>query len=204
MKNYLVVISVLFIFMDCHSQESENYIELGKVEMANQNFDGAINIFTLGIDNDVEKAECYFARGLCYNFIKEYQKSVSDFTNSEKLGNNDVKLFTLRGFAYSVLGNNELALEDLNKAILIDPEFYPKNYFNKASLEIRLGKNDDAIRDFTIYIAKTNDFLGYSERGKILLYQNKIEEACKDLKKSTELGNLDKEILQLQNNICNK
>lgn len=189
--------------MNCNSQENKNYLELGKIEMAKQNFDEAIKLFTLGINNNQEKSECYFARGLCYNMIKDYQTSVSDFTNSEKLGNNDVKLFTLRGFAYSMLGNNQLALNDLSKAILIDPDFYPKNYFNKASLEIRLGKDDDAINDFTIYATKTNDFVGYSERGKVFLYQNKKDEACKDFDKSIQLGNSDKEILNLQKSNCN-
>jgi tetratricopeptide (TPR) repeat protein len=202
MKKILLIFTFL-LFLSFSSQEKENYIEKGKIEMANYNIDEAIKMFTLGIDNNQEKAECYFVRGLCYNLIKDYQKSVSDFTNSEKLGNNDVKLFTLRGFAYSVLGNNELALDDLNKAILINPDFYPKNYFNKASLEMRLGKNDDAINDFTIYANKTNDFVAYSERGKILLYQNKKDDACKDFEKSIELGNKDDEILKLQKSICN-
>lgn len=192
-----------FFSVSCNTQRKENYIDKGKAEMAKQNFDEAIKIFTLGIDNNQEKEECYFARGLCYNLIKDYQKSVSDFTNSERLGNSDVKLFTLRGFAYSELGNNELALDDLRKAVLIDPDYYPKNYFNKALLEIRLGKNDDAINDFTIYANKTNDFIAYSERGKVLLYLQKKDEACKDFEKSIELGNKDDFILNLQKSFCN-
>ena len=188
--------------MICNSQRKENYIEKSKTEMANQNFDEAIKVFTIGIDNNQGKAEGYFGRGLCYNLIKDYQKAVSDFENSERLGNNDVKLFTLRAYAYSELGKNELALNDLNKAILIDPDFYPKNYFNKASLEIRLGRNDEAINDFTIYADKTNDFIAYSERGKILLYQNKKDDACKDFEKSIELGNQDKAVLELQKSNC--
>ncbi len=202
MKKSIFLFFGLIIFMNCNSQQNVKYLELGRAEMAKQNINEAIRIFTLGIGNSQEKAECYFARGLCYNLIKDYNKSISDFTNSETLGNNDEKLFTLRGFAYSVLGNNELALNDLNKAILLNPDFYPKNYFNKASLEIRLGKNDDAINDFTIYADKTNDFVAYSERGKIFLYQNKKDKACKDFEKSVKLGNRDEEILKLQKSNC--
>lgn len=199
-----IVILYSFCLFNCKGQEKTDYFQKAKIEMANQNFEKAIELFTKSIDKKQEVAESFFARGLCYNLIKDYKNSVKDFTDSEKLGNDDVKLYTLRGFAYSELGENYLAFDDLNKAISINPDFYPKNYYNRGALEIRLKKAEEAIADFSIYIEKTDDPIAYCERGKVFSYLKKKDKACEDFEKAIELGYSDEEVLQLKNLNCKK
>lgn len=197
-------ICFFILFLNCKGQEKTHYFEEAKSEMANMNWEEAIKLFSKSIDNNQEVKESYFARGLCYNLIKDFKNSVEDFTNSEKLGNNDVKLYTLRGFAYNQIGKNIEALDDLNKAISINPDFYPKNFYNRGALEVKLNKNEEAIKDFSIYIEKTEDPIAYYERGKLFVFFNKKDEACKNFRKAIQLGHSDDEILLLKNRICEK
>ena len=46
--------------------------------MANQNFEKAINLFTKAINKKQNTAEAFFARGLCYNLKKDFEKSTED------------------------------------------------------------------------------------------------------------------------------
>jgi len=199
--NKFLFFFILLIFTNCYSQ-NDNYFDLGKQEIKNQNFDKAIENLSIAISKNQNKSEAYFARGLCYNMIKDYQKSTKDFNSAEHLGIEDVKLYTLRGFAFNQINQNELALKDLNKAIDIDPEFYPKNYYNKGSLEIKLNMYNEALIDFNEYLKREENPIGYFERGKLLLYFGKKNDACKDFETSFNLGNNTNEISELRQKNC--
>ena len=84
----------------------------------------------------------------------------------------------------------------------MNPEFYPKNYYNKASLEIKLNRNEEALNDFNEYIKREQEPLGYFERGKLFYNLGRNEEACKDFETSLKLGNKSEEILRLKEEIC--
>ena len=203
MRNAFVFFFVTLLFINCNSQETENYFELGINEMSKKNFDKAIILFSNAIDNDEEKAESYFARGLSYNLIKNFEKSTRDFTSAENLGYNDIKLYTLRGFAYNQINRNDLAIKDIDKAISMDSDYYPPNYFNRAMLNVKLNRNEEAVNDLNIFIEKVgDDSNAYFERGKILLNQNKKENACLDFKKAISFGSTNSELLKLQELYC--
>lgn len=166
------------------------------------NLQQAIGFFTESIDKNQEVGESYFVRGLCYNLLKDYNNSINDFVHSENLGNrNDDRLYTLRGFAYSQKGESELALKDLEKAILINKD-YIRNYFNRGMLKVRLNKNNEAIDDLNYYLSKSEDPNAYFERGKIhLLLSNKIA-ACRDFEKAVLLKNNNETLINLKNSNC--
>ena len=201
MKNIILTFIILFS-NGCSSQDNKNYFDLGKQEMKNQNLEKAVEYLSIAIDKNQNKSEAFFARGLCNNLLKKFDNSTDDFTSAEKLGFIDVKLYTLRGFAYNQINKNELALKDVSKAIEMNPEFYPKNYYNKASLEIKLNRNEEALNDFNEYIKREQEPLGYFERGKLFYNLGRNEEACKDFETSLKLGNKSEEILRLKEEIC--
>jgi tetratricopeptide (TPR) repeat protein len=201
MKKYFLFFTLL-VFINCFSQDNKNYFDLGKLEMKNQNFNEAIKNLSTAIAENQNRAEAYFARGLCYNLIKDYEKSTADFTSAENLGFKDIRLYTLRSFAFDQINDQNLALKDLNKALEIDPEFYPKNYYNRGALQVKLKNYRKALLDFNEYLKREKESIGYFERGKLLLYLGKKNEACEDLKTSFNLGNNTTEILKLTEKSC--
>ena len=202
MKQILSLVIVVLFYVSSPSQSRAKYLELGKTEMANHNYDEAIKLFSKSIKKNQKKSESYFARGLCYNLLQHYDKSISDFTEAEKLGNRDAKLYTLRAFAYSVNEKNDLALQDLDKAIAIDPEAYIGNYYNRAMLQLSFNKYDLALQDLNDYLARAEDPNGYHERGKTLMSKGDLKAACEDFRKSAALGNTDEKLLKATKAIC--
>ncbi len=201
MKQILAVI-IFLLFNACASKKDTQYLQLGKAEMANQHFDEAAKLFTKSIEKNPANAESFFARGLNYNLLKDFESAVSDFNQAEKLGYTDAKLYTLRSFAYNMTEKNDLALQDLDKAIEMDPDSYAGNYYNRAMLQLSLKKPDLAMLDLNKYVEATQNPNGYFARGKIVLGKGDLKSACEDFKRAISFGSTDEELLKISDAIC--
>jgi len=60
---------------------------------------------------------------LCYFQIGQYEKAVSDFDASIKLKPADALIYHIRGTANVKLGNDQSAIEDYNKAIILKKDY---------------------------------------------------------------------------------
>ncbi len=93
--------------------------------------------------DNISLADEYFDRayqmqlkGNIENAIKEYQISINFFPTA--------KAHTFLGFAYSLLGNFELAIEECKNAINLEPE-YGNPYNDIGTYLLKLEKYDEAI-----------------------------------------------------------
>lgn len=93
--------------------------------------------------DNISLADEYFDRayqmqlkGNIENAIKEYQISINFFPTA--------KAHTFLGFAYSLLGNFELAIEECKNAINLEPE-YGNPYNDIGTYLLKLEKHDEAI-----------------------------------------------------------
>lgn len=80
------------------------------------------------------------------------------------------------------------AIEDINKAIKLYPEF-AEGYYNRANLLAISGKLPEAYDDYTRAIELDNE-LGeaYYNRGLVQIYMKDTRKGCMDLSKAGELG----------------
>ncbi|WP_435525739.1 hypothetical protein [Chryseobacterium indoltheticum] len=69
-------------------------------------------------------------------------------------------------------------------------------------LKVRLSKLDEALVDLNYYLNLSEDFNAYFERGKIYLFKNKKNDACKDFYKAIALGNNNEELIYVQKENC--
>ncbi|MBF0153857.1 MAG: tetratricopeptide repeat protein [Magnetococcales bacterium] len=56
-------------------------------------------------------------RGQIYLFLKDYPKSIADFSNAININPNDCSLYADRGYAYGKVGQEELAIKDKTKSL---------------------------------------------------------------------------------------
>ena len=88
---------------------------------------------------------------------------------------------------YASQGQMDLAIEQYNEAISIDPEFTVA-YFDRGIAFQRIEDYDQAIADYTQAIALDPDYASsYYQRGVTYYYQGDLEKAISDLNKATEL-----------------
>jgi tetratricopeptide (TPR) repeat protein len=66
----------------------------------------------------------------------------------------------------------ENAISYYNAGLAIDPYFYPKGFYNKAKLEIRVGRYEDALKSFEDFLKYDSTETKYQE-----LAQKGIEQA---------------------------
>lgn len=121
------------------------YRERGTLYGIEHKFDSAMNDFEKAISLDPADAASYYERGLVYHHNMKYKEAVSDFGTALYLEKDD-DTYTARASSLISLGRYEDALNDLNKAIELDPGS-KKAYLLRAALYERQGKRNLAEKD---------------------------------------------------------
>jgi len=88
----------------------------------------------------------------------DYDEAVSYFQKAALIAptRRQAEAHSKLGFAYGFMGQYELALQSVNRALEIDPQYAPA-YENRGSINLYLGDYQKAIDDFSIAIHMTPD-----------------------------------------------
>ena len=122
-----------------HNDRGIAYVQLGKPDLAIEDFEKAIEI-------DPDVASAYVNLGQAYNILGDYAKALEAFNKAISLDPSDCRAHNNRGIAYAKLGNRKEAIEDFNSAIAINPED-GRAYFNRSLLFGELGDNRREMED---------------------------------------------------------
>ncbi|MCB2221096.1 MAG: tetratricopeptide repeat protein [Bacteroidetes bacterium] len=166
------------------------------------------NSFTLWDHVIQVRGESFLAllqRGNALRENRDYEEALADYSASIAMNPNYYKTYDRRGFVYLINGNYSTAIIDFNKSLTINPEgFYAQlglgfAYRHINQPEIALDHLDKAEQ-----LEPQNPEVYYN-RGKVFLQMDRADKACKDFKKSLELG-LKKqnrtEVVDLLNTLC--
>ncbi len=118
----------------------------------------------------------------------DYGYLINSYTEYLKKFPFDFEVLYRRGAAYSDVGQNELALMDLNKAIEINPE-HDKAYFYRGSLYAEWGNYMKSIVDFNHAIRINPDYDdSYYMRGRSFDYLDDYETAIENANQALTLN----------------
>ena len=117
--------------------------------------------------------------GEIYDQKGQYELALKYYNRAIELDDKDDYYYLLRGNLYHLkLNNNSNALEDFNKAIELDPEYY-QNFLQRAYFYQNIDEHENAIEDFKIAYEKNSECdsclfnLGYSN-SEIGNFENSI------------------------------
>ncbi|MFK7932175.1 MAG: tetratricopeptide repeat protein [Saprospiraceae bacterium] len=123
----------------------------------NGNFAEAIKNYDAALNINPNKAEIYNSRGKLYFENGQTQRAIDDYTTGINEPTVEQKtlaeLHANRGGAYGAAGKIDLALQDLNKSVELDPEFI-NAYLNRSIAYFQRGQYDLAIQDYTAYLQR--------------------------------------------------
>jgi tetratricopeptide (TPR) repeat protein len=106
-----------------------------------------------------------------------YQTITLDSDPAKRLHNNGARTY-----------NYDEAIEDINKAIKLYPDF-AEAYYNRANLMAISGKLPEAYDDYTRAIElEPNMGEAYYNRGLVQIFMKDTRKGCMDLSKAGELG----------------
>jgi tetratricopeptide (TPR) repeat protein len=193
MKKHLLCL--LFIFCFClivcpaFSQTFNELIKRYREAQKSEDYDRMVLILdtVLAKYPNNEPEITYYNRGNTYRHLKEYKKSILDYTKTLEIKSDYASAYINRGVSYHDEGEYENALKDYNEAIKLKPD-YPMVYYNRANTYSILFDYDRAIADYSKTIDLKPDFAeAYYIRGDKYFGINFYKEAIQDWEKAIKL-----------------
>lgn len=118
-----------------------------------KDFQGCENDYTLGIEHTSESVYFYEKRAENrYKKMKNYDGAISDYTKLMEIGTDKPKYFQNRSDAYLAKKETDLALNDLNTAIALNPK-ESWFYFDRSNIYMYIKKDlNKALSDLNIAV----------------------------------------------------
>lgn len=150
------IITILFLLsfhaVNSYSQTTPEQIFVKGMEaFYNSDFKQGIIFFNDYIASVSTDYRGYNYRGLCYQSMKNYQRSLEDFTKVIDLANNNWEGYVNRGNSYLKLGNYSSALADYSDAIRYVPDNI-EGYLGRSKVYAQQGKYPNALSELNLAV----------------------------------------------------
>lgn len=151
-----------------------------------RNYNTAISEYNQALKGQGELMLVYFNRSNAYYEMAEHQYKEAYYSSRVTISWGEFREEKSQAMPHEP--TYELAIEDLDRVIAIDPTF-AFAYYNRANIKVRLKDYDGAIRDFTDAVRYKEDLAeAYYNRGLTYLLLEDREKACRDMSAAGELG----------------
>lgn len=131
------------------------------------------------IQANPKNATAYFNRGRVYEYLKDYDKALSDYSQAIALNQEDDWSYAARATLYQALKQYENALADYTKIIQINPKSSWAYYLRGKTYD-DLKQYDKALADYTQALQLSPKFVEAAERhafvSKMLTQSDKVKE----------------------------
>jgi tetratricopeptide (TPR) repeat protein len=122
-------------------------INKAKIEVADRNYDNAIEVCKRALELDEIYVEAYFQIGEAYSGKRKYDIAIENYQRAVDFDKKHISSWNSMGLAYKEKKNYEEALRYLEKAVQIDPS-YSQGWFNKGNVYKLKGEFDNAIESY--------------------------------------------------------
>ena len=151
----------------------------------------AVFDYNLAIQFNPKDTSSYYNRGIANNKLKNDRQALIDFADAIEIDATYFLAYYAIGFTKQEMGRDNEAIENFNKAIEIDPNFV-NAYYARGYSKQNLGENRSAIVVFDKAIQIDPGFSDAYHAGGVSYFNlRKFKIACRYLKESTNLGNVE-------------
>lgn len=155
----------------------DGYRLRGEVRVAQNDFRGAVDDFTLALKASPRSAELFYGRAHAYERLEEIEKALADLDEAIKLQPAFEDAYATRGVVRYRAGDFEGALADLDRAAKIFPD-RPLILVNRAILLSDMNNLADAERDVLVALKRDAKIAnGQSVLCALRVRQEKFSEA---------------------------
>lgn len=188
-ENYEMAITLLDEAILLKPDIPELHYWRGKVathDLNQESLDVAITLFSEAIRIKPDYAQAYFERGKVYVQKGEFKEGKEDLLQAIKLDPNIKEAYSLLAQIELIEGNDEKAMEYLNK--VAHKEGDDRYYYSLGKILYNAGKYQQAIEQFNKTIEKNKYFVdAYVYKAHSLAKLGQFDEAIENLKKAVIL-----------------
>ena len=197
LEKYVEAFSDINQSINLDSMYYKSYYYYGRIYFLQGFYSSALKYFDKAISMYKNNSDIYDERAICKIMLENFKGAIEDESYAIQLNSKNENYYLTRGVAKMRLNLFEDAIKDYDNSLNILPT--QKAYANKGLSLSKLGKHSEAIK---LYSASLSI---YPEDKEVLYYRglsyraiNKIDLACIDMKKSSNLGYVqaDKESMQ--------
>jgi tetratricopeptide (TPR) repeat protein len=160
------------------------YLYRGELHSQRDERTNAIDDFTQAINLKPSYIAAYRSRAYMYGMIAQYDKAALDANKVIALIPDSAEGYQTRGWVYSVREQYGEAIADWKRALAMEKSGY--NYWNLAKDEMKLGHYQEAHNAALNGIKLDDDFDKRALAGLIDTFQQKYDDAYKQLKLATD------------------
>ncbi len=107
------------------------YLAEGKKKGLKEDYQGAIDDFTLALMFDEKSAEAYYNRGLATYYLSNFESAIDDISKAISIDSTRENYYSQRGICYSMLSQYPKAKTDFDIALRMSP--------NSANCNLNMG-----------------------------------------------------------------
>ena len=186
-------------YAEAYYQRGLVFIEMDKTSFAVEDFEHALAL-GLMMDEDDDYAQVYFRRGNDYFDAELFTFAIDDYDVALKLDPQASEIYAQRAETQLLLKNYGAAIQDIEKAISINPAIekgdeYAIAYYSRAVRLIDDGNSESGLTDLNEAI-RLNEKYGdsYALRGDLYLMKHQYERAIDDFNQTLEINGESSEI----------
>jgi tetratricopeptide (TPR) repeat protein len=167
-----------------YNNRGRAFLQAGAVDRAIADFDVALAL-------DPQQGPAFNNRGNAFLLLGQYEKAIADYDKALEVGLTNTadltRLYYNRGLAYQSKGEENLALQDVNRALEYDP-YYAEAYYNRAIIRTARGDYRGAVEDYTRSLRlKPGNVKALNNRGVVYKMLGEYERALRDLDGAIQL-----------------
>ena len=134
-----------------------------------------------------EETELYLLRGQCYEFEGNYEAAVRLYSQGVKQDTGFALGIMSLGYAYSVLGDQKMAVEYMQRYIRMAPQ-EPDPLASYADLLMRAGQYDEALEQYQKALQVKPDYwYAVREIGTVYLVKGRLRDAERQFEEAVKL-----------------
>jgi tetratricopeptide (TPR) repeat protein len=193
MNKIIIFLILLFIsFASCKSKSQlcNEHLIKGNNFLIVSDFRNALKEFNKASIENPEDVSAIYGIGGIYLMQNDYEKALQYFNKSIRMKPNFMMAYMARASVEQVLDKRKEALEDYKKAIILKPNNLSA-YMQVSNIEADFGNYQGAVDNIAKCIEIKPDYTKlYVYRGLYYYSLRDKDNACKDLNKAKELGDV--------------
>ena len=184
LANYAQALAIDPNYANAYKNRGLVYLKIGDKKAAISNFRQAQQLFIA--QNNTASAEQ--TASILQTLEQTPTQTTANSSQKESIASNDAQAYYNQAVGYHEQGEVELALENYDRALALDPKLFDA-YINRGVLYEGQGKTDLALADYNQALAlNPNDANVYYNRGRLYAQQGKAELALGDFDQTLALN----------------